>query len=494
VDREKNSRQTVMAALAAVVVVASIAAMFWIWRTGGAPLGGVFKQSSTLEECGARLSGSSTMGLKLAPAIVGDFLRHTGYQVGPPRVLPDGVIEIQGRRGEVRCTVSIRSLESTTGFLDLASGQAVVALSSRPILAHDKQALARANAGDFDAERALAEHVVALDALAVIVHASNPVERLDTDDVANLAVARMDNWRRVNGPNSPVSVYSTLETTGADDLPNDLVPSAAEVWSEPPSNHHLERDDPALIAKVERDPTAVGFISASFLRDPAPRVRAVRVSGGSGFIAPTVSAMHAQTYALTRRLFVYVRPRDMRENAFVRSFVNYFKSSEAFDRIEQLGFAALREAALADASAVRSMGCSIGAPETASLASTLRGAEKSPVALRFRPNSFQLDAAARADARRLSPELIDKITDGWHIILVGHSDLPGGIERNRDLALDRALAARAAFEGAGVFGLQVESAGENCPIADMETKEGQRINRRVEIWLRSPAQPSAARR
>jgi phosphate transport system substrate-binding protein len=113
--------------------------------------------------------------------------------------------------------------------------------------------------------------------------------------------------------------------------------------------------------------------------------------------------------------------------------------------------------------------------------------------LRFRPNSFQLDAAAQADVRRLSPELIEKITDGWHIILVGHSDLPGGIERNRDLALDRALAARAAFEGAGVFGLQVESAGENCPIADMETKEGQRINRRVEIWLRSPARQSAAR-
>jgi hypothetical protein len=113
VDREKNSRRTIMAAAAGLVVVASVAAMFWIWRSGGAPLGAVFKQSAALEECGARLSGSSTMGLKLAPAIVGDFLRHAGYEVQPPRIVADGVIEIQGRRGEVRCTVSIRALETT---------------------------------------------------------------------------------------------------------------------------------------------------------------------------------------------------------------------------------------------------------------------------------------------------------------------------------------------------------------------------------------------
>ena len=74
---------------------------------------------------------------------------------------------------------------------------------------------------------------------------------------------------------------------------------------------------------------------------------------------------------------------------------------------------------------------------------------------------------------------------------MGHSDIEGAATDNRALALERAMAARAAFETHGVMGMQVESAGEMCPVADTESAAGRRLNRRVEIWVRSAPQGAA---
>ena len=85
----------------------------------------------------------------------------------------------------------------------------------------------------------------------------------------------------------------------------------------------------------------------------------------------------------------------------------------------------------------------------------------------------------------------EAIGAGGQVMLVGHSDIEGASTANRALALERALAARAAFEARGVFGMQVESAGEMCPVADTESAAGRRLNRRVEIWIRSARQGSS---
>lgn len=58
---------------------------------------------------------------------------------------------------------------------------------------------------------------------------------------------------------------------------------------------------------------------------------------------------------------------------------------------------------------------------------------------------------------------------------------------NRRLARERAEAVRAEFEVVGVLGLQVDSAGEKCPVAENEAEAGRQSNRRVEVWITPPA-------
>ena len=478
------------AAVVLVGIIAAVAIMAWYWRNGGAQV--FASRSNEIEECDVVLSGSSTVGLELAPALVSDFLARGGYEVEPIAREDRNLIRITGRRGDYRCNVRVRTSESTNGFRDLADGAALIAMSSRPITPAEIERMREIGVGDFESERALAEHAIAHDAVAVIVHADNPATEVAIDQVRRIAIGIAENWIDYGGPNAPIRIYAPLELAGADDYPNDLVRSTARFWGDAASRSYFRPadDDAAAIEAVARDPNGLGFVSAAFRRD-GQRVRDLRINAGGVAAAPTRSALSSRSYPIVRRVFFYVRPADMRENQFASAFVAYAASAEAFARIEEKGFIALRREAVAEADFVRQIGCRLGVPEAATLARVLRGATRSETILRFHANTPEFDAAAASDIERIAPELAAEIGAGGQVMLVGHSDIEGASTANRALALERALAARAAFEARGVFGMQVESAGEMCPVADTESAAGRRLNRRVEIWVRSARQGSS---
>src|SRR5262249_15127217 len=163
---------------------------------------------------------------------------------------------------------------------------------------------------------------------------------------------------------------------------------------------------------VAEDPHGLGFVSTTFARDPG-LVRALLVSSGArDGSAPTASNVRAQAYPIARRLFLYVRPADMRANAFVQRFTAYAKSSAAFDRLERMGFVALRPHGTVDANTVRAMGCRLGVPESAALASALRGAQRLPEILAFDESTKQLNEAGRAAVEKLAPQMAAQIARG----------------------------------------------------------------------------------
>ena len=67
--------------------------------------------------------------------------------------------------------IKIAAHGSSTGFTGLQNGEANIAMSSRPIKKAELQALDRL--GDMQSERA--EHAIAIDGLAILVHPQNPL-------------------------------------------------------------------------------------------------------------------------------------------------------------------------------------------------------------------------------------------------------------------------------------------------------------------------------
>jgi len=77
------------------------------------------------------------------------------------------------------------------------------------------------------------------------------------------------------------------------------------------------------------------------------------------------------------------------------------------------------------------------------------------------------------------------------ISIVGHTDNVGSLEVNQKLSQDRAQAVASFLKTQSVTDAQIkEIVGKNFsePVADNKTKEGQKANRRVEIYMYASAQ------
>lgn len=76
------------------------------------------------------------------------------------------------------------------------------------------------------------------------------------------------------------------------------------------------------------------------------------------------------------------------------------------------------------------------------------------------------------------------------LTIVGHTDSTGSDAINNPLSLERARSVRDYLAARGVAASRIETAGrgEREPIADNSTDAGRARNRRVEMYLREPAQ------
>ena len=76
------------------------------------------------------------------------------------------------------------------------------------------------------------------------------------------------------------------------------------------------------------------------------------------------------------------------------------------------------------------------------------------------------------------------------LTIVGHTDSTGSDAINNPLSLERARSVRDYLAARGVSATRIETAGrgEREPVADNSTDAGRARNRRVEMYLREPAQ------
>ena len=102
-------------------------------------------------------------------------------------------------------------------------------------------------------------------------------------------------------------------------------------------------------------------------------------------------------------------------------------------------------------------------------------------AVLFDFNKFALKPEAESELTRIVEEI--KKYPGSTIIVAGHTDSVGSVEKNQVLSENRAAAVRDFLKstGLGDFTFEVRGYGENRPVATNETEEGRAKNRRVEI-------------
>ena len=174
------------------------------------------------------------------------------------------------------------------------------------------------------------EVVVAYDALAVIVHPSNPVKRLTREQLEAIFRGKITNWKEVGGPDARIVVYSRETSSGTYEFFKESVLHnknyMAGVLSMPATG--------AIIQSVSQTRGAIGYVGLAYLN---PRVKALAVSydGGRHYVEPSVKAAMARQYPVVRPLYYYY---DQANAAKVRPFLQYIASQAARAKTLELGF------------------------------------------------------------------------------------------------------------------------------------------------------------
>ncbi|NND65279.1 MAG: OmpA family protein, partial [Gammaproteobacteria bacterium] len=113
----------------------------------------------------------------------------------------------------------------------------------------------------------------------------------------------------------------------------------------------------------------------------------------------------------------------------------------------------------------------------------------------FAPNSDHVPKAANNSLEQLAATL--KHNADLNLIITGHTDDRGRASHNQSLSENRAVAVKRALQSYGVSPsrLQAMGRGEQQPIADNESEQGRRQNRRISVTFlqvdQTAAQPAS---
>jgi phosphate transport system substrate-binding protein len=410
-----------------------------------------------------KLQGSNTIGAKLAPALVEEFLKSKGAR--RTRREPganDEEIRIVGSMGGTKAwAVEIKSHGSGTAYEGLEQAQCDIGMSSRPIKKEECDKLSALG----DMTQYGSEHVIGLDGLAVIVNATNPLSTAGKDTIARIFSGETASWKDAGGADRAIGLYARDDKSGTYDSFKSMVLDKKKL------NGSAKRyeDSNKLSADVSIDPNGIGFIGLPYIKSS----KALAISSGDAAAAiyPNTFTVAREEYPLSRRLYMYVPPKT--KNPMVRDFMEFVLSDDGQQVVDKVGFVSL---------VVRAETPVLPDNTPPEFKSLVEGAERLSLSIRFRPDTISFDNRSRRDFDRLIHSLERKELQGRKVMLFGFSDVSEG-KKSKEVADQWTKLVAGELVSRGVNPSVTMGMGSVMQLAEGGTKDGKLRNNRVEVWL-----------
>ncbi len=468
----------------------------------------------------ARVHGAPAMGGQIVAPLAAAYLSEigdTGVTTSTATGAATGaagangaVTRVSGMRGALRETIVIDGDGVAAGFAALGGGQADLVMTPRRIAPAEQTSLAALG----DMTQPAAEHVLALDAQAVVVNPSNQVTSLTRAQIRDLFAGGFTDWASLGGPSGSVDIYAVRPQTGRQggegagqgagqgaDQGADQG-ALGEIAPEAAPGARWVADDAAVSRAVVADLRGVGVVDLAAIGG----ARAVPVAEtGAAPVSPTDrAAVAANGYPLAYRLYLYGSPKAA--SGFAARFAAYALSPQGQAVVEEHGLvSATLHAGAPTAVAAQASGAALAAGtagagagaagaavagamapagETGRLRAYVAGAKKLGIVFHFQPNSTELDQYGERDLDRVTNYLVSMHEGGDHLLLAGFADNQGDAASNVEVSRKRAASVAALFATRGLKPGGVEGFGAALPVADNGSEVGRERNRRVEVYIR----------
>jgi phosphate transport system substrate-binding protein len=225
--------------------------------------------------------------------------------------------------------ISVTGGGSGTGITALISNTVDIANASRAIKAEEIEE-AKANGVD------PVEHVVARDAIAVIVNPENPIQKLTLQQVSDIYAGRISNWKELGGDDRPIVKLSRETNSGTHVY---FLESVIRLGSKEDktifsADTLLLPSSEGIIAEVRDNPNAIGYDGLGYIT-PEVKVIAIAKDASSDYVLPSVETVNQNQYAVARDLYMYTNGEPQ---GLIKDYLDYIYSSAGQKIVEDLGF------------------------------------------------------------------------------------------------------------------------------------------------------------
>jgi phosphate transport system substrate-binding protein len=236
----------------------------------------------------------------------------------------------QEQHPEVRITVSGGG--SGTGIAGLINGTIDIANASRRMKPEEIET-AKANGIE------PVEHVIASDAIAVVVHPSNPVDRLTLQQISDIYSGRIANWSEVGGEDRPIILLSRESNSGTHVYFLEQVVRLGDKNSDAlfSPDTLLMPSSEGISAEVRQNPNAIGYDGLGYVTDDQKTI-AVAAEPGGLYVKPSIETVNRGTYPISRDLYMYTAGEPQ---GVIAEYLVWIRSLEGQAIVGELGFVPL---------------------------------------------------------------------------------------------------------------------------------------------------------
>jgi len=211
--------------------------------------------------------------------------------------------------------IQVTGTGSSNGISAVSSGSAGIGMASRELKS---------------TEPALEKHVVAKDGIAIIVHKTNTVTQLTTEQVKGIYNGTYTNWNQLDGNDAEIVVVGRDSASGTREFFYEHVMGKEEFVST-----MLEKNsNGAVHSTVSTTPGAIGYVGLGYVDDEISALSIYNEDEAS-YIEPTVQNVLDKKYPIYRDLNMFT---DGPATGLAKEFIDFIQSDEGQEIVTKAGF------------------------------------------------------------------------------------------------------------------------------------------------------------
>lgn len=178
--------------------------------------------------------------------------------------------------------------------------------------------------------------IFSVDAVAIITNYRLCIDSLSTEEISQLLSGKIKNWKELNGPNVPVTIYGRNKSSGTQDyIKEKFIKGNLKAYSV-----ELKTND-EIVEHVKNDIGGIGYVGVGFLTDstgkPNGKIWAmpIHIDNHRAYSPYEPEAVKNGDYVLTRPLYQYVKGIP---GGAIEDFILFELTKKGQDIVNHFGF------------------------------------------------------------------------------------------------------------------------------------------------------------